>query len=483
MIIFIVLLAACGQSESSVPEAAGPEQTTENSENSVEGEATAATTPISAPSTDETTAGGRSIGDSYSPELGNTGYDVQHYTIQLNLSPKLSYQLEGTTKIDILATQDNLGELSLDFIGFDISELLVDGQTVEFEREDDKLIITLPEPVNSGGTFQMSVTYAGETVQDPSPYVGFATWLGMFYAREDTIYVLSEPDGSRFWFPNNDHPRDKATYRFEVTVPDGLTAVANGALLDFQDDTQFDTYIWEHNFPMASYLATVVVGEYERVEDESPQGIPLRHYLFPENQEAFDQSTSMTGEAIDWMGELFGEYPYDEYGYVTVHAPGVSLETQTIVLLSTGMLNERTVIHELAHMWFGDWVSLDSWGEMWRNEGFATYISIMWDHRDDLEGLELEMAGIEAAMEQRGPFPPIKDPEPEELFGGFTYFGGALMVHELRQEMGDEAFFAGLQNYFQQYGNGTASDEEFIAIMEEASGKDLGKFFRQWFEG
>ena len=151
-----------------------------------------------------------------------------------------------------------------------------------------------------------------------------------------------------------------------------------------------------------------------------------------------------------------------------------------MVLLSTGMLDEQVVIHEMAHMWFGDWVSLDSWGEMWRNEGFATYISFMWEFRDDREGLELMMEGIRASLEDEGDFPPLRNPEPRDLFSGYTYIGGALMVHELRQEMGDEAFIDGLQKYFETYGGGTASDEQFIAIMEEASGKDLTNFFDEW---
>ncbi|MBX3060419.1 MAG: M1 family metallopeptidase, partial [Anaerolineae bacterium] len=308
----------------------------------------------------------------------------------------------------------------------------------------------------------------------------FASWLGLFYARDDTLYILSEPDGARYWFPNNDHPRDKASYRFEITVPEGLTAVANGRLLAQENNT----FIWEHDYPMASYLATIVVGEYERLDGQSPAGVPLRDYIFPGSQPEFERATAATQEALDWMSDLFGDYPYEEFGFVAVHAPGVSLETQTMVLLSTGMFDENTAVHELAHMWFGDWVSLDSWGEMWRNEGFATYISFMWENRDDPEGLELQMEGIRAYLEDSNEWgKPLRNPPPAELFGAYTYIGGALMVHELRQEMGDDAFFSGLKTYFQQYGHGTASDDEFIAVMEDAAGKPLDAFFNRWLEG
>lgn len=473
-LLFLFSLLGCSQ-------AAGPDNTptAPAAEADIE-PATAvplADTPA-AESAAHSAAGERSIGDPYAPELGNTGYDVEHYTLQIALDPRQDYQVTATAILEALAVTDNLGQLSLDFIGFDIDTLLVDGQPADYWREEGKLITTLPRPLTAGQPFTLSISYQGESVQAPSPYVGFASWLGLFYARDDTLYILSEPDGSRYWFPNNDHPRDKATYRFEVTVPEGFTAVANGALVEVRDNT----YIWEHDYPMASYLATIAVGDYTRIDETSPAGIPLRHYTFTGSQGEFARSTEVTGEAIDWMSDLFGPYPFEEYGYVAVHAPGVSLETQTMVLLSTGMLNERTVIHELAHMWFGDWVSLHSWGEMWRNEGFATYISIMWDHRDDPDGLALEMAGIRAAMEDNDDLPPLKNPPPPDLFNGYIYFGGALMVHELRQEMGDEAFFSGLQTYFQTYGGGTASDAEFMAVMEAAAGKSLDAFFADWLE-
>ncbi|MCL4266475.1 MAG: M1 family metallopeptidase [Anaerolineae bacterium] len=425
-------------------------------------------------------AGERSIGDSYAPELGNTGYDVLRYTIQLNLDPALEYELDGAVIIDAVAALDDLGEMSLDFIGFEIDELLANGQPADFRREEGKLIITLPEPLASEEPFQLTIRYQGEAEQEPSPYVGFASWLGLFYAQDDTIYILSEPDGSRYWFPNNDHPRDKATYRFEITVPEGNTAVANGRLVSAENNT----FIWEHNYPMASYLATIVVGDYERLEGQSPAGIPLRDYIFPASQSQFERATASSREAIDWMSDLFGDYPYEEFGFVSVHAPGVSLETQTMVLLSTGMFDEQTAVHELAHMWFGDWVSLDSWGEMWRNEGFATYLSFLWEYRDDPDGLELYMEGIRAFLEDNNELgKPLRNPPPAELFSAYTYVGGALMIHELRQEMGDDAFFAGLKNYFQQYAHGTASDEEFIAVMEAAASKSLAAFFSRWLEG
>ena len=231
---------------------------------------------------------------------------------------------------------------------------------------------------------------------------------------------------------------------------------------------------------MASYLATVVVGEFERLEDVSPDGVLLRHYVNSVAQEDFAAATVDLGEALDWMSERFGPYPFEAFGFVTADVSSVSLETQTMVLLANNMIGQRTVMHELAHMWFGNWVSLDSWQQMWRNEGFATYVQLMWETGDDPEDLQLVIESFRTAVEENGEQFPLGDPPPPQLFSFNTYFGGAVFVHELRQKMGDDAFFEGLQTYFATYGGGTASDDQFIAIMEEASGQSLRPFFSEW---
>lgn len=439
---------------------------------------TAAGDPIQ-PAAPTGVSAGLSLGDPYIPELGNTGYDVQQYVLQLTLDPASS-QVQGTARIRALAVTDQLGQLSLDFIGFEIGSVSVDGTAVTPLRDNGKLIITLPQPLAAGTPFEISISYNGAPVREPSPYVGFSESLGLQFVDGRSLYALAEPDGARYWFPANDHPRDKARFRFEVTVPAGLTAVANGHLLTTESNDMSSTFIWEHNYPMATYLALVAVGPYERIDAVSPGGIPLRHYTFAESREEFEAAVVITGEAIDWMSQLFGSYPFEEFGYVAADVPGASMETQTMVLLSSSMTGQRTAVHELAHMWFGNWVSLDSWQEMWRNEGFATYVTMMWQNRGDPEGLELEVAGVLAAVAENDPQYPLGSPPPEYLFGFNTYFEGAALVHALRQEMGDEAFFAGLRRYFQQFGGGTASDSQFQAVMEQAAGKPLDAFFAQW---
>jgi aminopeptidase N len=182
------------------------------------------------------------------------------------------------------------------------------------------------------------------------------------------------------------------------------------------------------------------------------------------------------------MSDLFGPYPFDSYGQATYYALGVSMESQTMTLLSFQMLDERTVIHELAHAWFGNWVTPASWADVWRNEGFATYAELLWlDYREP-GALQREIETITQQAAENGRTYPLDEPPEGRLLAWDAYNRGALLVHSLRQEMGDEAFFGGLRAYFERYGGSTATQEEFQAVMEEAAGFPLDDFFAGWLE-
>jgi aminopeptidase N len=397
-------------------------------------------------------------------------------------------QIRGQVRIEAIALADNLDQIWLDFVGFEILQLNVSGIPVAYAREARKLLVTLPQPVMSGTLFTVDLTYQGEPVRESSPYVGFTEALGLHAVGDDSIYTLSEPDGARYWFPANDHPRDKAFFRVEVSVPSGLTAVSNGQLMDVRQAEPGTlpgggtgrTFVWEHNHPMATYLALVAVGPFERIESVTPGGVPLRHYVTAEHRDELLAAVAPIGEALDWMSALFGPYPFEAFGYVVTEMPPTAMETQTMVLLAHEFIGQRTAVHELAHMWFGDWVSPDSWSEMWRKEGLATYITMLWETRDNPEALDGQMEEVLAAVAQNTPQYPIGNPPAGYLLNYNTYFKGAAVIHALRRQLGDEAFFAGLRTYLSRYGGGTASDAQFQAVMEEFAGSSLDDFFAGW---
>ena len=494
-LFFIVLLGACraatgadslpvGQAELDNPATAPLTPHFQATPTLVATATPPAPTPVPSP-TLSLLSGKPSIGDPFTPELGNTGYDVQHYTLQLTLNPALG-QLEGIATLEATTTQSNLRRISLDFIGYQISFVSVDDAPVSFERDAGKLWVELPSSLLAEGTsFTLAVGYSGQPVQVDSPYVHYASYLGLIFPGNNTFYTLSEPDGARYWFPGNDHPRDRATFRIELTVPRALAAISNGELVATRLDTMPDgsdatTFVWQEDEPMATYLALAAGGHYLRTEGESPNGIPLIYYYFPEFEEEYDEAVDITGEAIDWMSDLLGPYPFDSYGQATYYAMGVSMETQTMTLLSYQMLDERTVVHELSHSWFGNWVGLESWADTWLKEGFATYMELLWLSRDDAAEMDRLIAEVEAEVSEKGHDYPLSEPPPERMLSFDSYYRGTLLMHALHQELGDEAFFEGVRLYMQRYGGSTASHEEFQAVMEEAAGTSLDSFFDRW---
>jgi aminopeptidase N len=422
-----------------------------------------------------------SAGDPYMPEIGNQGYDVAWYRLALILDPQRA-SLSGRVTITATTTAA-LSALSLDFVGFEIDTLAVNGVPANYQRQGKKLLVALPQPLAAAAPFQVQIAYHGRPAGKPSPYVPFVPALGLIYnPQANVLFAAAEPDGARNWFPCNDHPRDKASYRFELTVPQGLTAVANGVLVSASRSPQGDTFTWEHQQPIATAFVTVAVGPFERVESASPAGVPLRSYVLPKQAAAYRAQAAAIGEMVDWLGGMLGPYPFDEFGYVSAPGLGASLETQTIVLLGTDEFDDSTLVHEMAHQWFGDWVSLDSWGEIWRSEGFATYMAYLWSNRANPAGLESEMDTLAQSLQDYPASFPLNNPPPAEMFGAPSYYGGAVLAHQLRQTVGDAAFFAGLKLYFERYGGGSASDADFQAAMEETSGKSLDDFFAIWFK-
>jgi aminopeptidase N len=423
-----------------------------------------------------------SAGDAYIPEIGNRGYDVQQYNLNITLDPG-TYWVEGTMDVDLLITQDNLRQISFDLVGLSVNDVEVDNAPADqFFSLNKKLYVDFTEPVENGSSHTISIQYAGQPVQEPSAYVPFIDYLGIQF-REEMLYIVSEPDGARYWMPVNDHPLDKASYHMEITVPEQYVAASNGKLINTIEASDRTTFTWVNPEPLASGLVTIAVGKYERIESVSPDGIILRSYVTNESTTALEDMQPIIGEMIDWMSDLFGPYPFEEFGYVEVSDIGASLETQTMVIMSeSALLDEGVLCHEMSHMWFGDWVSLNSWSEIWRNEGFATYVSLMWQYRNDEQGLDIYMEQLQENINSQPNNFPLNNPPSEEMFGRDSYYKGAVLAHALRKEVGDEAFFSGLKTYFNQYGGSTASDAEFQAIMEEASGRSLNDFFKNWFE-
>jgi aminopeptidase N len=436
-------------------------------------------------------AGADSIGDAYLPTLGNIGYDVQQYSIDMLFSDKID-AITATVTISTLVTLDNLGRFSLDFAGYQVDGVQAGDQYVAYYRSPDKLYIDLPKALSTGNKLVMTVSYHGSLETYTSPNMPVSALGLRTFPGNNLTYAFAEPNGAHAWFPCNDHPLDKAAYRFKLTVPKGLTAVANGTLLQTIPSDNQVTFIWSESSPMASYLATVVVGNYQRI-DAAPVGdVQVRHYVI---QGDFDYSDQLryTQDMLEYYSNLIDPYPFSEFGFIIIRTnenePSFAEESQTIVMVDRGYLLDTqgvgVLAHELVHQWFGDDVSVANWNEVWLKEGMANYLMVMWlDDRDFVSLSEL-MAELENVLVTHASELnyPLNQPPTNHMYGANSYDKGAWVFHMLRQEIGDENFTRFLQAYYQRYAGSTASTAELQKVAEEVSGTDLGIFFQQWVYG
>ena len=425
------------------------------------------------------------MGDPYFSQLGNGGYDALHYDLNLKVKPE-QQQLEASATMQAKATQ-NLKSFNLDFHGFDIQRITVNGQPAQFERpEEGELVVQPKEALAQGQEFQVKVDYAGKPESYNSPYAPIP--LG-WNSIQDGSYVLSEPDGASHWFPVNDHPRDKASYTFTVTVPDDYQVVCNGDLLSQRQQGAEKTYVWDAKEPMASYLATVNVGKFVEEKSEGPDKLPILNFYPPNLAAKASHDFGRVPEMLEWFSERYGKYPFSSFGNLVINASvgGAALETQTRPIYERGMVsgdrsNEYIYAHELAHQWWGNNTSVQNWKDIWLNEGFANYSHMQWKHEHDggMKRLDRAMHMMYFMLPRHTS--PVADPGKEDMFSENVYNRGAVTLHLLRKDLGDETFFRCMRTFQEKFHGQNVTTSDFVATVNEVSGKDKTEFFHQWVE-
>jgi len=433
-------------------------------------------------------AGALEIGDPYYPGLGNGGYDVEHYHLDLDLD-STSDELSAAVSLRARALHE-LASFSLDLYGLEVESVLVDGAVASFERRGpapaadgkpappEELVIQPAQPIATGATFDAVVRYGGSPAGRPDPAIPF---MPIGWSQTDSgVYVVSECIGASSWFPCNDHPSDKATFSFRVTVDKPYTAAANGVLVEEIDLGERRTFVWKARDPMATYLATIAVAEFSVLELEGPRGIPVRIYHPKDSKEGELAPFRRQPEILGFLETVFGPYPFEAAGAVISYEQiGGALECQTMPVYGRGM-NEVVIVHELAHQWFGDCVSPALWRDMWLNEGFASYAEWLWSERErDKEGYERHARTAYQRLRKSKTGSPF-DPGVSRVFSSRVYTRGAMVLHGLRQEVGDETFFRILRTWVETFDDANGSTEEFVRHAAEIAGRDLKPFFDAW---
>lgn len=433
-------------------------------------------------STEGATAGASTLNDPYVGDFGNGGYDVQSYQLDLDWEPETEF-LTGTTWIDATATQD-LSAFNLELTGFEIDAISIDGSDAAFVRDADEIEITPARPIEDGARFVTIVRYSGTPV-DNQFIAGDVGRPSGWHTRDGFAYVAGEPLSASTFHPVNDHPSDKASFRYRITAPSELTVAASGTLEDRTVDGDRTTWTFEQPDPQTTYLTTLVIGDFVVVDDEpSASGVPVRNVFDSGLADIVGPLFDAQPEMIDAFEELFGPYPFDVYGSVVVaDSFGGALETQTLSIFGADVVGfgdaQAIVAHELAHQWFGNNVSVERWEDIWLNEGFATYGEALWAEASDpgftYEAWIRNLLFAGPALERH-----VFDPGPRQLFGAQVYFRGAFTLHALRGRVGDEVFFEILRTWNVRFGGGNATTDDFEALAEELSGDELDEFFDEW---
>ncbi|GAB3266616.1 M1 family metallopeptidase [Nocardioides dilutus] len=435
--------------------------------------------PAQAREAEAPTSGSAGIGDPYFPLDGNGGIDVLHYDVRDRYDFG-SGRLQGRTTLTLLATQD-LSRFNLDFL-LRVTRVRVDGVAASFGRGNrHELRITLPTPVTAGRRLSVEVRYTGRPAD--ATYLGQRNWL----ADAGEVVTVNEPHMAPWWFPANDHPRDKATMDVRITVPRQRKVISNGSRVDRVVKGALATTHWRSSEPMVPYLAFFAAGDFE-VRKGSLDGRPYvvavsKALPLPGRRAAMKmmlESASLTA----WLETQLGPYPFSSTGgVVTSLAPGFALETQTRpVYPAVGPASRRLLVHELAHQWFGDSVSVDRWRDIWLNEGFASFMEARWAEATGGPSAGQWLSNTYDALKDDPVFWQLQigDPGADRVFDLAVYIRGAMTLQALRNRIGEDAFWTVLRTWLSSRSGGNGRVEDFRALAASVSGQDLGEFFDTW---
>ena len=434
-----------------------------------------------------------SLGDPTTPELGNSGYHVTHYDLDLHFSANNTV-LNATATLDMQIIYPTLSGFYLDFSTLTARQISVDGVPAKFRQDEQsqKLFVSAPQPLIFGQAVRVSISYGGLLRDFKSRYMPFLP-TGLFVeSQTHRVFDVDEPDGAHSWFPCNDQPLDRATYTFHITVAANLSAVANGQQqgnpLTNADGTHTFTWVMPHTMP--TYLAVIAIANYTPTTlPGGPDNIPLTAYSYADKPAG--SAFNITGPIMKQEIVRFGPFPFDSYGQVLVSQDSaglVGMESQTMTVLFEGLPSASAdtiyffVAHEMAHQWFGDSLSLSTWGDIWLNEGFATYaeyISFSDSGNKAAAANELSQWKSRIISQQTQA---ITHLSPDNLFGTEAYNKAGYVLHMLRQKIGDADFFRTLQTYAARFQYGSTSTDRFWETAETVSGQDLSAFFSQWLQ-
>ncbi|WP_341925571.1 M1 family metallopeptidase [Nocardioides psychrotolerans] len=433
-----------------------------------------------APSTPAAAAAARAKPDTLFPRQGHTGYDVRHYDVGLRYEP-VSNRLEASTAIRAVA-RTPLRSFRLDFVGMTIDSVTVGGVPARWRRTAEHLIVTPRKPL-AEGRFVTTVAYSGT----PSDYTDADGSQEGWVRTVDGAVALGEPVGTMTWIPSNNTPADKARYTFRIDVPNTVQATANGNLVSRERRGLRMTWTWQARDRMSTYLAMVAIGSFNvyrsSVESITGRTIPLWSFV----DRTTDDTTAaraLLPKVMRFQERLFGAYPMTSGGMVVDNASvGYALETQTRPFYPFSV-DAATLVHETAHQWYGNSVTLRDWHDIWLAEGFATYAEWLWEgaHGGKSPAERFDALYATPADQDLWHPAPTEFTSSADLFGEPVYNRGAMTLHALRERIGDTDFFRFIKRWATVHRQANVSTSQLVSLAEQVSGEQLDGLFADWLE-
>jgi lysophospholipase L1-like esterase len=412
------------------------------------------------------------------PGAGSRAYDVKAYDVAVGYSR--SGRIHGTARVTLVPRRQ-LAEVSLDFRGPRVEKASA-GPPARFRRRGGKLIVIPSHPIPKGELTTVTVEYAGvpPTIVDPD-----GTQEG-WIPTDDGALAVGEPQGAAAWFPCNNVPWDKARFRVSISVPPGLKAISNGHLRNVSRRTRQRaevSFSWHEPSPMSPYLAVLDIGR-GKLQKHEIGGLLYWTLMDPRLARGSRLVVESLPEVIEFEGKLFGAYPFDAAGSIVDYAPGLgyALESQSRPIYAF-VPDLTTLVHETAHQWFGDSVGLKRWPNIWLNEGFATWTEWYYAERHGRRSAQQIFERLYRVPASNEGFwnPPSGHPgTPAHMFGPSVYVRGAMALQALRVKIGTKVFLRVLKAWATEHRYGSADIGGFVALAEEVSGRDLGRFFQRW---
>lgn len=431
--------------------------------------------------------GAQSADSDYAPGHGHPEYAVSRYSLALDYSVSTNL-LTGTAELELVA-REPLAGVVLDLQAeLAVSQVEAGAQQLSFTQSGQHLQISLPDQLTASAVFGLRIRYSGFPQPLDGPW-GSIGWEEL----TDGALTAGQPAGAPTWFPCNDHPADKASYRFAVTVEEEYRVIANGTCSGHTAEAGRRTWIFEQSEPMAAYLAAVQIGRYEQVRLGAPGpelalGAPVQLLaaparLLPKARAALAEQDRIFAAFEHW----FGPYPFGSYTVVvTEDKLEIPLEAQTITVLGRnhlGRKSRRLLAHELAHQWFGNSVTAAGWQDIWLHEGFATYAEWLWSEAAGRQSADELAEEAWHWLAQRSANLCLVSPGPDRMFDDRLYIRGGLALHALRRSAPDSVFFGLLRSWTERFRHGNASTTDFLELAGRtyaAAGIDPAALLEPW---